>query len=206
MRSWLDENVGPVLAVRPPTGSTVRRPVVAPRRRKMPAVAEYFQSGSRNWQARLAISVDLMARAESVHRPGPKRIRCFAPTDGSTVPHRPPSSACPGVGWSRPAFRVTRFNLWEESANPFRERGRTGPSGGGGLLADLLYADEPRVIDDLDAIELAPDDPARPIFTRPAVGAGGTAVRAGHRPKPVRRHPHRATRLPPRAGAGNWCG
>jgi sigma-B regulation protein RsbU (phosphoserine phosphatase) len=59
-------------------------------------------------------------------------------------------------GLDRPHVRVTRFNLWAERVNPFKEPDRL-PELSGGLLADLIYADEPRVIDDL---HLRPNDPA----------------------------------------------
>jgi sigma-B regulation protein RsbU (phosphoserine phosphatase) len=51
-------------------------------------------------------------------------------------------------GLDRPEVRVTRFNLWEEEINPWEELHRL-PVLRGGLLADLLYGDEPRLIDEL---------------------------------------------------------
>lgn len=55
-----------------------------------------------------------------------------------------------------PRVRVTRFNLWTEEINPWKERERL-PVLTGGLLADLIWAGEPRVIDDL---RLAAGDPS----------------------------------------------
>ena len=55
-----------------------------------------------------------------------------------------------------PQYRVTRFNLWTDPVNPWKESHRL-PVHEGGLLAELLYADQPRVIEDL---ALDADDPA----------------------------------------------
>ncbi len=56
----------------------------------------------------------------------------------------------------RPEFLVTRFSEWKDEVNPWQERHRL-PLHEGGLFADLLYGDEPVVIDDL---QIDPDDPA----------------------------------------------
>ncbi len=53
-------------------------------------------------------------------------------------------------------FRITRYSGWTETINPWKEKERL-PVLEGGLLGELLYAGEPRIIDDL---QLAPDDPA----------------------------------------------
>jgi sigma-B regulation protein RsbU (phosphoserine phosphatase) len=58
-----------------------------------------------------------------------------------------------------PRVRVTRFTGWKEQPNPWKDAARL-PLIEGGLLAELLYADEPVVIDDLPR-RLAPDDPGR---------------------------------------------
>ena len=55
-----------------------------------------------------------------------------------------------------PQYRVTRFNLWTDPVNPWKESHRL-PVHEGGLLAELLYADQPQVIEDLT---LDADDPA----------------------------------------------
>ncbi|HEY1378700.1 MAG TPA: PP2C family protein-serine/threonine phosphatase [Gemmataceae bacterium] len=59
---------------------------------------------------------------------------------------------------SRPQFRITRSSLWTEEVNPWKERDRL-PLLSGGLLAELIWGDEPRIIDDL-AAAVSPDDPA----------------------------------------------
>jgi phosphoserine phosphatase RsbU/P len=63
---------------------------------------------------------------------------------------------------SAPRFRITRSSLWKDEVNPWKERDRL-PLLSGGLFADLIWGDEPRIIDDLAAL-VAPDDPAAEYF------------------------------------------
>jgi sigma-B regulation protein RsbU (phosphoserine phosphatase) len=56
----------------------------------------------------------------------------------------------------QPHFRVTRFSGWTHEVNPWTEKDRL-PMLAGGLLAELLYSDEPWVIDELN---VDPADPA----------------------------------------------
>lgn len=56
-----------------------------------------------------------------------------------------------------PQYRITRSDLYTQPIDPWKQR-KNLPVLQGGLLADLLYADEPRIIDDL---RLDPADPAR---------------------------------------------
>ncbi len=64
-------------------------------------------------------------------------------------------------GLSYPQFRITRFSGWSEPINPWREQSRL-PLLSGGLLAELIYGDVPRLIEDL---RVAADDPAAPYLT-----------------------------------------
>jgi sigma-B regulation protein RsbU (phosphoserine phosphatase) len=57
-----------------------------------------------------------------------------------------------------PWYRITRSSTWTEEIDPWRQTGRL-PLLEGGLLGDLLYGDEPRLIDDIGPL-LAEDDPA----------------------------------------------
>lgn len=59
-----------------------------------------------------------------------------------------------------PWYRITRYSLWNDDVNPWRDRERL-PVLRGGLFARLLYSDEPAMIDDL---QLEGDDPARPYL------------------------------------------
>ena len=59
-------------------------------------------------------------------------------------------------GLSQPALRVTRDSRWAETINPWTQTQRL-PVIEGGLLAELLYGEEPRMIEDL---RLDESDPA----------------------------------------------
>jgi sigma-B regulation protein RsbU (phosphoserine phosphatase) len=55
-----------------------------------------------------------------------------------------------------PKVRITRSTAWEESINPWREPEKL-PVIEGGILSELIYGDEPRVMNDF---AVSPDDPA----------------------------------------------
>ncbi len=55
-----------------------------------------------------------------------------------------------------PEFRITRDSTWTQSINPWTQRHLL-PVHRGGLFAELIYGDEPRIINDL---QVAPEDPA----------------------------------------------
>ncbi len=55
-----------------------------------------------------------------------------------------------------PQFRVTRYSEWKEDINPWTQKDRL-PLLSAGLFADLIYANRPVVIDDLN---ISADDPA----------------------------------------------
>lgn len=55
-----------------------------------------------------------------------------------------------------PRVRITRASIWDDSIDPWKSRD-TLPVLDGGLLSDLIYGDEPTIIDDL---QIVPDDPA----------------------------------------------
>ena len=59
-----------------------------------------------------------------------------------------------------PQYKVTRFSEWTDDINPWDEPDKT-PVHSGGLLADLIYADRPQLINDL---RLDADDPANAYF------------------------------------------
>src|SRR5262245_46211221 len=59
-------------------------------------------------------------------------------------------------GLEAPWFRITRSSTWTKDVNPWEEKSRL-PLLEGGLLARLIYGDEPIIIDDLI---VDPDDPA----------------------------------------------
>ena len=57
-----------------------------------------------------------------------------------------------------PAYRITRFSAWKEDINPWRQKDKL-PLFTSGILGDLLYSNEPAIIEDLRA-RLSKDDPA----------------------------------------------
>ena len=61
-------------------------------------------------------------------------------------------------GLESPRYRITRSSTWTEEVNPWKDKDRL-PLLEGGLLGDLIYGDEPRLIDDITPL-LAADDPA----------------------------------------------
>ena len=55
-----------------------------------------------------------------------------------------------------PEYRITRSDTWDGPVNPWKNRSAL-PLMTGGLLAELIYAEQPRIIHDL---KVSPDDPA----------------------------------------------
>jgi phosphoserine phosphatase RsbU/P len=55
-----------------------------------------------------------------------------------------------------PQVRITRYSGWNSEVNPWKQQEKL-PILEGGILSELIYGDEPRVINDF---EVAPDDPA----------------------------------------------
>jgi phosphoserine phosphatase RsbU/P len=58
-----------------------------------------------------------------------------------------------------PRYRITRSSLWDHNINPWNAREKVIYDRG--ILGQLIYADQPRLIDDL---QLAPDDPAHGLI------------------------------------------
>jgi sigma-B regulation protein RsbU (phosphoserine phosphatase) len=120
----------------------------------MTIAPDFFDTGPRNWRARLTASVDVMrelSRYTDPHEMYQVFIRrmsqLFPVSRQVTVSRR---------GLEYPEYRVTRCNLWKDPVNPWKDVKRL-PVHAGGVLADWLYADEPHLVTDL---HLDPDDPA----------------------------------------------
>jgi sigma-B regulation protein RsbU (phosphoserine phosphatase) len=102
--------------------------------------------GNRDWREQMAWVVATMRELSSqsdpqeMRRVYTRRMRSVLPIDASVSLSRRDLAA--------PAFRITRSTHWEEEINPWKERERL-PLVGGGLGAELLYGDEPRLVDDL---------------------------------------------------------
>jgi sigma-B regulation protein RsbU (phosphoserine phosphatase) len=112
--------------------------------------------GHGDWRQRLAVIVDIM-REMSLHEDPQAmvqtygaRMRTIMPSDRSLSLSR--------RGLDFPKYRITRSTTWAEVVDPWREKDRL-PLLEGGLLGDLIYGDEPRIIDDISNL-IEPDDPA----------------------------------------------
>ena len=107
-----------------------------------------------NWRERLGLIVDMMRQMsrqtdpQEMVRAYGERIRLLLPSDGAISLSR--------RGLVAPQFRITRSTTWQDNINPWKERDRL-PLLEGGLFAELIYGDEPKVIGDLD---VSPEDPA----------------------------------------------
>jgi phosphoserine phosphatase RsbU/P len=120
----------------------------------MTLASNFFETEPRNWRARLAVSVEVMKELSRYSDPQEmyavfmrRMTQLFPVSRQVSVSRR---------GLRFPQYRVTRFNLWADPVNPWKEPHRL-PVHEGGLLAELLYNDQPQVIEDL---ALEPDDPA----------------------------------------------
>lgn len=115
---------------------------------------ELFASGPGSWEVRLARIVDLM-REMSLHVDPQEMVRTYRDRMGQLIP-ADLSLSLSRRGLEVPFVTITRSTLWPDDVNPWKERDKL-PMVRGGVLSDLIYADEARIIDDL---ELAADDPA----------------------------------------------
>ena len=114
----------------------------------------FIRQRNGDWQERLPLIVELVrdmslqTDPQEMVRSYAAKVRVLLPTDGRISLSRRSLSA--------PRYRITRSTLWKGEINPWKEKDRL-PLLEGGLLAELIYADEPRIIDSLD---VRADDPA----------------------------------------------
>ncbi|HTU89988.1 MAG TPA: PP2C family protein-serine/threonine phosphatase [Gemmataceae bacterium] len=113
-----------------------------------------FDEVARDWRERLDLIVETMKEMsqqtdpQEMNRAYGKRMQTLRPTDRRVSLSR--------RGLQYPWYRVTRCTLWNENINPWQEPHRL-PLLKGGLFAELLYGDEPRLFDDM---QVPDDDPA----------------------------------------------
>lgn len=81
-----------------------------------------------------------------------ERMRRVIPSDGSVSLSR--------RDLAFPYYRITRASRWEKVVNPWKSRDSL-PLLKEGLLGELIYGEEPRIIDEL---KVSPDDPAYDYF------------------------------------------
>jgi sigma-B regulation protein RsbU (phosphoserine phosphatase) len=113
-----------------------------------------FDEVARDWRERLDLIVETMKEMsrqtdpQEMSRAYGKRMETLRPSDRRVSISR--------RGLKYPWFRVTRCTEWKEDINPWKEPHRL-PLLKGGLFAELIYGDEPRLFDD---VQLPEDDPA----------------------------------------------
>ena len=110
------------------------------------------------WQRKLDIVVETMKNVSRQTDPQ-KMVAAY----GETAREMLPAGRFLSVtrrGLEPPHYLIARSDLWEEQPNPWTERDKL-PKLQGGLLGELVYADEARVIDHL---EVDPGDPAHEYF------------------------------------------
>ncbi|CAN5916264.1 hypothetical protein BH23PLA1_BH23PLA1_16560 [soil metagenome] len=117
-------------------------------------MAQNFASGFDDWQPRLAHIVSMMRELSRQNDPQEmvraygRQMREILPTDRLLSLSRRDLPA--------PYFRITRSSTWQDEINPWTQKQRL-PVLEGGLLGDLIYGEEPRIIGDL---QVSPEDPA----------------------------------------------
>ncbi|HEY7327712.1 MAG TPA: PP2C family protein-serine/threonine phosphatase [Gemmataceae bacterium] len=120
----------------------------------MRASAGLFDEVAKDWQERLDVIVEMMKEMsrqtdpQEMSRAYGKRMQMLRPVDRRVSLSR--------RGLKYPWYRVTRSTMWKEDINPWKEPHRL-PLLKGGLFAELIYSDEPRLFDDL---QLTDNDPA----------------------------------------------
>jgi phosphoserine phosphatase RsbU/P len=124
----------------------------------MKEAAAALDTTAGDWQERLAFIVETMrdmsrqSDPQAMVRAYGMRMRQLMHTDRTVSMSR--------RDLSPRKYRITRSSLWKEEVNPWRDKDLL-PVLEGGLLGELIYGDEPRIIDE---IQMAPEDPAAEYF------------------------------------------
>ncbi|QVL30535.1 serine/threonine-protein phosphatase [Telmatocola sphagniphila] len=114
----------------------------------------FFDPMNLNWEARLNVTVEVMKELSCARDPQAmnqvyaRRMSQLFPTDRIISLSR--------RGLNPPAVKVTRYNLWPNIVNPWKENGKL-PIIEGGFFGELIYNNAPVIIDEL---KIPPDDPA----------------------------------------------
>lgn len=107
-----------------------------------------------NWEERLSAVMEMMREMSRQTDPQlmvqqyAARMKRFRRIDRSISLSRRDLQA--------PLVKITRSTAWEETVNPWKEPDKL-PVINGGILSELIYGDEPRIIEDFS---VSPDDPA----------------------------------------------
>ena len=108
-----------------------------------------------NWQQRLAQIMETMQELSTQTDPQ-AMVRQYYARMRQVNPHIDRRLAMSRRGLNYPEFRITRYSEWDDDINPWKEQDRL-PRLSGGILAELIYGNEPRIINDL---VFTPEDPA----------------------------------------------
>ena len=107
-----------------------------------------------SWQQRLDHIVETM-RDMSTHTDPQMMVQAY----GSRIRQLLPNNSFVSIsrrGLSKPFYRITRSSKWKTTINPWKD-GEKLPLLQDGLLGELLYSGQPRLINDFN---VSPDDPA----------------------------------------------
>ncbi len=115
---------------------------------------DFFDPTARHSPARQAVAVELMRELSRYSDPG-ELSRVFARRMGQLYPTARQITLS-SRGLRLPAVRVTRFSEWSNPPDPFREPDKL-PVVRGGVFAEWMADDQPRVI---DRLTVDPADPA----------------------------------------------
>ena len=127
-----------------------------------PRVSSASVFGPGDWRQRLATIAEMMREMslqedpQAMVRTYGARMRTIMPSDRSMSLSRRDLEA--------PAYRITRSSTWTETINPWKQKDRL-PLLRGGCSGELIYGDEPRIIDDITPL-IEPDDPGARVPAR----------------------------------------
>ena len=113
------------------------------------------------WQQRLATVVETV-RAMSTHTDPEEMVNAYSERV-SDVSQFDRFCSLSRRKLDRPYVRITRSDMWQDHPNPWKETSRL-PLLNGGLFSDLIWGDEPVIINDLTALGLRDSDPAAEYF------------------------------------------
>lgn len=116
---------------------------------------ELVPTSDQNWQDRLDQIMETMRELSNQTDPQ-AMVREYYARMRQVNPHIDRRLAMSRRGLAYPQFRITRYSEWDEDINPWTEQNRL-PLLSGGILAELIYGDQPRIINDL---VVDPADPA----------------------------------------------
>lgn len=109
---------------------------------------------AQTWQERLSIIVPMM-REISEYTDPQEMVRAYGARVAKLIP-RDGFISLSRRDLTAPQYRITRSSRWASVVNPWKEKDKL-PLFDRGLLGELLYSEEPRIIDDLTPNS---DDPA----------------------------------------------